>query len=446
MKTGKRVSRTRRKGLVLPLVIMIGVCLALLGLGLIQLGFGSRLMAALSEAGITARTAADAGLTRALYEMNSRFVFGTPPDNTWLPYSSGVVHLEDSNARFQYWIDPPFTDAATGERYWRIKSTGTSGREVKTVYALAGLTNLFDYGLIVTNSIDLKQSTLVDGYSSARGAYGGTNRFGPVKIGTTYAGDDPMIILRNNVRVTGDVLVGVGGDVDQIISALGTPGPTTGPRYNLPEPWEFQPIIVTVPPTVPSSGVINNGSAWSADGDLVIGTPGTHTYWLYDSITVPTSRRLVFQGQVDLHITGDLNLGANATLYVGGDPLANPPIPPAPSSLIIYLDGALRAGNSNGINNLSRIPANFRLFGTGQPTQSWNIQNSGDFYGVYYAPNADINIYAKGEVFGSVSGWRFVLKADPGTLNGLHYDVALSDLHQYDTGFGIDRWWETVGP
>lgn len=151
--------------------------------------------------------------------------------------------------------------------------------------------------------------------------------------------------------------------------------------------------------------------------------------------------KLIFVGPVEIRVAGNIILNNSAEMFVG-DPMDLT----VPSSLIIYLDGNLRAGNSNGINNLSRIPANFWLYGTGLPYQDWDIQNSGDFYGVYYGPNADIEIYAKGEVFGSVSGWRFVLKADPGSDNGLHYDVALADLHQYDTGFAIDRWWETVGP
>ncbi len=440
MKTGKKHPKASRKGLVLPLVIMIGVCLAILGLGLIQLGFGSRLMAAITEAGITARAAADAGLTRAVYEMNSRFVFGTPPDTSWLPYYSGVVQLTPSSARYEFWIDPPFNDPATGDRYWPVRSTGGSGREVKTVHALAGLTNLFDYGLIVTDSIDLKQDTLVDGYDSDLGPYGGTNRFGPVKIGTTYAGDDPMIVLRNNVLVTGDVLVGVGGDPSVIIRPLGTPGPSTGPRYNLPEPWEFEPIVVTVPPGV-SSGSIGAGSPWDGTGSMRIGTPGVLTSLRYTNIDVPNSRRLIFVGPVEVHVTGNMILNNSAEIFVG-DPLDLT----IPSSLIIYLDGNLRGGNSNGINNLSRIPANFWLFGTGLPVQQWVIQNSGAFYGVYYAPNGDITIKAKGDIYGSVSGFKFTLMADPGDTYGLHYDVALADLHQYDTGFAIDRWWETVGP
>lgn len=439
MKTSKRYAGGSRKGVVLPLVIMIGVCLAILGLGLIQLGYGSRLMAAITEAGITARAAADAGLTRAVYEMNSRFVYGSPPDITWLPYTSGVVKLDQANARYEFWIDPPFTDPATGDRYWPVRSRGTSGREVKNVYALAGLTNLFDYGLIVTDAIQLLNNNLIDGYDSRVGPYtmppDYTNSYKHVKIGTTSIAAS-SIWLGSETRVTGDVLAGVGGDTYEIITNP-SGAAITGPWYNLPEPWEFEPITITVPPGVPSSGSIGVGSAWDATGSIRIGTPGVTTYWRYDNIDVPNGDSLILLGDVELHITGDILLKNSAALYVG-DPLS----PAVPASAIIYLDGDLGVNSGAAINNLSEIPARFWLWGTGPPYQNWDIRNSGDYYGVYYGPNANIHTYAAAQFYGSVSGHEFVLNLGA----GLHYDQDLADLHQYDTGFAIDRWWETVGP
>ncbi|MHC4618369.1 MAG: DUF7305 domain-containing protein, partial [Planctomycetota bacterium] len=122
-----------------------------------------------------------------------------------------------------------------------------------------------------------------------------------------------------------------------------------------------------------------------------------------------------------LHVTGDIIFGQDADLYVG-DPLVPPGDPNwRPSSLTVYLDGNLTAGQSNGINNMTYIPANFMLFGTGPPIQKWVITNSGDFYGVYYAPNADIIIRANADVFGSFSGHSYEIR----NSGNLHYDVSL---------------------
>jgi len=289
----------------------------------------------------------------------------------------------------------------------------------------------------------LKSNTLVDAYNS--GPFG-LDKYGPpnaglyLRIGTTSIADD-MIWLGSDTVVTGDVLAGIGGDVYEVITNPSGDA-VTGPWYNLPEPWSFEPI--SVPPYMPSSSEesINSGSKWvDYDGfqTIILGQLGVPTYLRYDNINVPNSHRLIFRGPVELYVPGDITLNNSAEIFVG-DPLDLA----IPSSLIIYLDGDLRAGNSNGINNLSEWPRNFRLFGTGPPVQDWDIQNSGEFFGVYYGPNADITIYAQGGVYGSVSGLRFELKsgAGGGADVGLHYDHDLSSISAYDTGFGIDRLWE----
>jgi hypothetical protein len=254
-----------------------------------------------------------------------------------------------------------------------------------------------------------------------------------VKIGTTYSGHDYMIWLNNNARVTGQVLVGVGGSIEEIIRPLGTPGPTTGGYGVLPEAWlwDLDLLKITVPVSIPNSGNINQGNF--VGPSIILGNPGTLTYYRYNNIDVPAGKSLIFVGAVEIHITGDLTLKNLAALYVG-----NPLDPTVPASVKIFLDRNLDVANGATINNLSLIPGRFRLFGTGQPYQDWNIKNSGDYYGVYYGPNANIRTYAKATFYGSVSGHEFIL-FDGGLL---HYDSALSGESEYDIGFGIDRLWE----
>lgn len=416
MKTRKGNSTRNIRGIVLPIVVTIGIILAILGIGLLQLGFGGRIISVITTSGISARTAADAGLAHALYEMNSRFMFGFPWDNSWLPFSSGAVSLDNADASYSYVIEGPLTDAATGDTYWQIASTGTSHRETRTVNARTRLTNLFEYAIIVTKRIILKADTLVDGYDSALG-YDPANPSPFFRIGTNSIDSPPTggITLNTGVIVKGDVLVGVGGNPEDIIVDHGA---TTGNRYALATPFKFEDIIV--PFAGASLGSIN-------DPNVKIGSPGVTTVVKYDNITIPNGGTMELEGDVHLHITGDLTLRQGAEMRVM-------PF----SSAQVYLDGDLSAGNSNGINNLTLIPANFKLFGTGEPFQKWPIQNNGDFYGVYYAPTADIIIKANADIFGSVSGNSFDMR----NTGNLHYDVQLSELIPFDTGFVIDRWWE----
>ena len=158
-------SRRFRRGSLLSFVLIIGVCLALLGVGMLQLGFGSRLTSAISVYNITAREAADAGLARAVSEMNQHFQPGLPGGSQWMPPDT-TGSLPNSMAAYNYHVDYFPDDLLTPgvvDEYWLVTSTGTSGRETRKVFARLGIVNLFDYGLIVTDIIKLLNNNLIDG-------------------------------------------------------------------------------------------------------------------------------------------------------------------------------------------------------------------------------------------------------------------------------------------
>jgi len=443
METRKRNSKRNKRGMVLPLIISIALVLAILGMGMIRLGFGSRLMAIKSSAGITARAAADAGVTQALYEMNK--LFNTIPGG---PYTPSAVNqpLPDAtnrNAIYSYHVEDPTIDPVTGENYWLITSTGTSGGEIRTVYARACIVNMFDYAIIVTDTITLNQNIVIDGYNSDFG-YDPTAPSLYLRIGTNRNDPPPPeypITLRNNVWVKGDVLVGVGGNPDELIWDQANPGATTGNRWTLPSTFQFDPIKVPLPD---APGMTINGdditivapAGYTRDNPYTIETPYINIY------RNPGPGTLTVVGHVELIVPGDMTLNSDTNLHVG-DPL-NPDTWGLNSSLSIYLNGNLEVKNGSAINNWSKIPNNFWLYGigTGPSEQKWLIKQSGDFYGAYYGPNADIQVLESGQIFGSVSGKRFYMRE-----NGkLHYDVQLSKWGKSDIGFEIYRWWEIVGP
>lgn len=434
MKVEKGKSNRNERGSVLAFVLIIGICLSILGWGMLQMGFGSRVNSAISVSGITAREAADAGISHALQEMNSRFVFGAPFDNSWLPFQSPQITLPNSGASYNYLIQGPLSGPT--DFYWLIKSTGTTDRQTKIVYAQTGLRNLFDYALIVTDKIVLKAGTTVDWYDSSGTPPAQYN----LKIGTNSIISPPAggIDLGTGSIVRGDVLVGIGGDPDIVIREGGG-GAITGLRYSLSEPFVFKQINAPTSYDATITPPTGNNSNITAPAGYTLENPYTIET---SSISIGQSGRLTVVGHVALHVTGDMSFGQAAELYVG-----DPNVPPGdpsfiPSSLDIYLDGNLYGQNAGGINNLSQIPGYFKLLGTGDPYQHWDIKNSRTFYGVYYGPNADIIIRADADIYGSVSGHSYDMR----NSGNMHYDVKLADLSPYDIGFGIDRWWEETGP
>jgi hypothetical protein len=420
MNYNKLKSYKFRRGSILGLMIVIGICLALLGLAMLQLGFGARVNSAISVSSITAREAADAGVAKALYSMNVAF-----PSTNW--DSTGSAVLPNSNASFEYTI------SSHGENYL-ITSKGISDRGQKVIYAVTGLTNAFDYAILVSDRIELKEDSFIDGYNSNVGPYGvNGNVLGSpyVKIGTTYSGHDNRIFLRNDVVVNGDVLVGPGGKMEEIIWNQATPGATTGPRYAMPD---LPPIVNVDIPSVWHTD-LGNLDASDFDPNYIIDGTGVIKNFLCNNIYIPNGSYLIILGDPNLCIRGTLDLNQGSQLIVEDEPW---------SSVKIFLYGDLNVGNGAWINNETKRPNNFWLFGVGTTPagERWIINNSGWYYGVYYGRNALIDVRQSAVFFGSILGREFVLAQS----SKVHYDVDLSIYNKFDTGYEIERWWEETGP
>ena len=68
---GKQMN-INKKGLVLTIVASLAVIIMITGLGLLRLGYHSRIQAVNAASGISAKQAADAGLTKARLLMNKK--------------------------------------------------------------------------------------------------------------------------------------------------------------------------------------------------------------------------------------------------------------------------------------------------------------------------------------------------------------------------------------
>jgi hypothetical protein len=396
--------------------------LFLIGSGLLQLGFHARLGAIRSTSQISARAAADAGLAQALYEMNSQF----NPNNACDPPWAGVTDsgsLSDSygNAAYDYTI-------TGGCPNYEIISTGTTMRGQKTVHAIVRVLTEYEYAIIVQDSIELYPGSVVDGYNSANPADPDTY----VKIGTNSILED-MIVLYPDCAVDGDVLVGFGGQVDTVIKQQ--PGATTGPQYPLPSEVPLEENALPLD----WAGVPMPDLDFDPCGVATITQSGDY---IYDSIHLAQGHvlrvgDLLNVANVRIYIPGDLSLNQDAELRITGIP--GEENASSWSSLRIYLDGELTAHQGSALNNETLKPGQFRLVGTGTgPNITWRIHNAGDFYGVYDAPNADIQTFTKADIYGAVIGKSFRQNAKC----NIYYDEDLRQPIEGPVGFAIERWWE----
>lgn len=398
----KKIMKSKRKGFTALAMVIVAILL-IVGVGLLGLGFNARILGIRNATAITARCAADAGLTKALFEMNEKLKI-KPWDDSNLPQATNEA-LPSCTATFSYNITKDIYGV------YSIESVGKYSKAEKKVRCVLGLVSPFTSSLFVQENLTIKAGTKVNGYNS-------DDLFdtdADVKIGTNSILAD-SIDLGSGVVVDGQVLVGVGGDIDTVIKDGGA---TTGDRYAITSEMEFP--VVTVPPLPDKNKDIK------AHGSVVmLGPADSGEYGSIDlKKGVFPSVLVISGGQVVLHVTDYVELGNECEIVVANG-----------ASLVLYLDGDLVASNTASINNLND-PASFKLYGTGED-QIIDLKAKSNFSGAIYAPNADITLRANGDFYGSFVGSNIEQKSD----SNFYYDetLAMSSLNDIAVHFVVKNW------
>jgi hypothetical protein len=405
----KKLLQSKKRGSAIPLAVVVLLILLAMGTGLLKLGLNSRIYSTRTALDITARSAADAGLTKALFEMNEKLKVDIW-DSSSLP--QGIdLNLPNCDAVFSYKV----TGNLTGG--YIIKSVGKAGQAERTVYATIGLQGVFEHAILTKKNLILKSDTLVDGYNSQDPFDTDVD----VDIATQSTAES-SIVLNSGVTVKGDVMTGVGGDPDTVIKDLGA---TTGDQLS---GTVEEPLPQITPPALPDMGV-----DIAAKGETIIIGPADSGQ--YGNINLASDNEVgvleIAGGDVVLYITGNIEVGQLGEIVIKED-----------SSLTLYIDGDIHCRNNSSINNENppEDPKNFQLYGTSETTQYFDIKAKSTWSGVIYAPNADIGLYANGDFYGSVTADNFDFKAG----GNYHYDEALREVELGDEGvrFVIKRWYE----
>jgi hypothetical protein len=393
----KKLLKSKRRGSAMPLAMVAVMILLAMGVGMLTLGMNGRLFSIRTAFDISARCAADAGMTLALYEMNEKLKV-KPWNDGSLPETTNES-LPYCNAVYSYTVTGNPGDGYT------IESVGTSGNAEKKVICVLKPQGPFEFAVFADEGAELKNSALVDWFN-----FGADDE--NLKVGTNSI-DSGAIVLKNSATVNGDVVVGVGGDPATVISNSGT---ITGQTRALKEANVLTPI--TVPDwldSLPSSGTIQNDTTVSNSAK-------------YSSIDLKNSKTLLIDGDVTIYVTGGIILGNSAQLQIDND-----------ASLILYLGGNFEGKNSSNVNNLTQDAHKLQVYCL-DTCESMVFKNSADLYGAIYAPNADIIMDNSAKLYGAVVA-RSLDMRNSGVLN---YDVSLRDAQVDDEAvrFVITNWHE----
>ncbi len=399
MTTAIKKSQSNKSGSVLPLAVVIVLILFFIGMGITKLGLYSRLQTIRSVANITAREAADAGLTRAKYLMRKKLDDEKPNWNnsTLSDISGSDVPLPNCNATYSYDVNG---DPNSG---FVINSTGKCGSAQKTVHCRLVTKSSFcgigvKQGIVLGSDINL-----------------GTVQPGGELVIRTNSTDSGAITLKPNVTVPGDAVIGPGGNPDTGIS-IGSGSQVLGDKYAGAEIMSFP--SVTVPTWLTSLPATATVPA-EVSGNV-----------RFNGLTLGNSQELKVTGaNTNIYVDGELKLnnGAKITVMPG-------------TSAILYLNGNLVGQNGDGINNLTDDSTKFILYATDNCTNI-ALKNASALYGAIYAPNAKLIIYNSGNLIGAYVGNESVEIKNSGTFL---FDMNLLNTFANDPQayFAVGWWWE----
>jgi hypothetical protein len=416
MKTILKHRISRRRGWAIGSVMSLIVLLLVLGMGMLTLSLRAETFAMRSNDEIVARCAADAGLAKVLNLLNQEYQGGSLND-VYETYSlDGDIVWQGTRETLPN-CDGSFSYSVSLDADWTfpVTVTGESGQAQKTINCSLKLEGPFEYSVLTRGDIILKAGTTVSGYNSSDLTDPDTS----ARI-ATMSTDSDSITLNMGVTISGTVYVGVDGRPDTVIKDLGA---TTGPRFAMSEEPPLPQVVVPA--------LTDYSSDLAAQGETITVTPAESG--IYDSIELKKAALPgileIAGGDVVLVITDDIQMGQNCEIVINEG-----------SSLTLYLAGNLNADNNSGFNNRTNIPGNLMIFGTSSGSQQMDVKAKSAVFGAVYAPNADIIVYAAGDVYGSFVASDFELKSD----GNFYYDRALKDYTDKKEllRFVLNRWQE----
>jgi len=379
----KKALKRKRIGSAMALALLVVIILVVMGTGLLSLGLHGRMLATRTAAEIAARCAADAGLTKAVFEMNEKLKVKPWDDNT-LPQETDAI-LANSDATFTYTI------TGSPDYIYDVDVTGNAGRETKNISCTFVLVGLFRNAVYAQDSLVLENAFLIDAYSSEQGPYGGVNALQP----TTVATGDPNAVAMGSGTVYGEFLVDYGRELPAISVPTGSP---------------FD---------------VSMGSIDTNEVDIHFGPADSGQY---DEIKL-SKAKLTIDGDVTLYVVEDFSAKQYSNVEILPD-----------SSLTLYIGGNMSFRNISSVNALLQDPKLCQVFGVGEEGQQFLFEQSAVFYGTIYAPNADITLNNAAELYGAI----ICDNAEIANSAELHFDATLlrTSVNEIGAEFIVQHWRE----
>jgi len=372
----------------------------------------------------TALSLAEAGIERALWELNFGDILTWDGDNTLRTLTITSFQAPSGNVAgdIEIKVYNPETKFPVVESRGLVSYSDSALMAKATRAELAEIKyDPWNFAVFGDDDLDFCSAAEVDSYDSTNGPYGGANIGAEGNIGTngTLFG---CIDLCSNSNVYGDAYSGPGTDPESVIITQGNAN-ISGEKKSLFEEKEM-------PSVKPPEGLPFMGGYSLGVGDVgTINSSGEFT-----SLVLGNNSTLTITADATLYITGDFTMSSNSQFNIADG-----------VNVTIYLGGTFTQASNSQFNNLSQDPTSLLILGTDSfnGTMTWNSNT--DFYGAVYVPRAHVDFNSNIDFYGSIIAETFEFNSNA----RFHYDLALAGLKRddmEDLPYGIKSWKEELSP
>ncbi len=411
----KILPKTKRNGSVLALVICILAILLVLGVGLLSLGLNSRIVATRDASAVLARTAADAGLQKALHMLDANLMDYQTGATTTLQAWTGqsptydMSTSENCKATYTYSVYP---DANYPASQWVYDVTSTGISKIDgTSKTIKAILNPLSWAAV--HGLDLT------GNGSVSGETKGTVGSDESSIG---------LVVRTQSYQPDAIDFGTALPGTELLTGYNSSNPNYDPTTVI-ESGNFSSVTAAKAPILFPPPKMPDGITWTYKGTIdvtttnlttTIGSAGNTVYYKYDQIKFENQGdNLAISGNVNLFITPPITTDP-PTLAIefvkeGSQIILNPN-----STLTIYTAGDIQLQNGitmNGTTDCLRL----QIYGYPPPPMEGYIagspgctsivnKNQGSFIGTIYAPQAAVSFKNSGDYNGALTAYSLEMK------------------------------------
>jgi hypothetical protein len=372
-KKSRKASRQQEKGAAMVMALFFSAALLLVATPSL---FKLTTMKGLTEKShktLAALNLAEAGIDRAIWELNSGDISTWSGDSQIRTFSfdSFQPHGGGIDGNVSVTVLDPFGENPLIESSGQISSQPSIqvGKAVRVMLKEKEIP-FFDFGVFGNESVTIAPNL---------------NILGSVGTNGTGAG---AITVASNSTVNGDIICGPGGD-PEVAMDIDENSSVTGNIDSAVEFKDFPDVIVP-------EGLPYMGDVEIANDTLTISENGD-----YSSLVIGQNSQLIISGDVTLHVSGLFSLGSNTELLITEG-----------SSLTLYLSGSLDMNSNCIVTNADHDSTKLKFYGTEYLDNNIQFDSNAAFHGAVYMPYSDLTISSNIDFYGSVYGRNIYLNAN----------------------------------